>query len=562
MDVPIQIEEPSHESRHPPLKQFADLEQIYHMAPVGMAFVDRNLRYVRINEWLAAINGQPAADHIGRSLVEMVPSIGAAIEPLYRRVIETGKPILNMEIHGAMPATLEERDWLVNYYPVKSPDETVLGVGVVVLDITDRKQAEEALRLQSERLQLLSEIDRAILAAKSSTEIADVVLKKIRRLIPARRASIILIDYDRNETVGFALDVDGDSNLTAGRRYPLSQEALPLFSSNQIELYDDLRELTNPPTAIAQLREEGIRTLLSAPLLVQGQPQGRLHLSSNLPHAFTPAHLEIAGQVANQLAIALQQNQLYEQSLLHAVELEQRVAERTAQLEAANKELEAFAYSVSHDLRAPLRAIDGFTRILMEDYASSLDAEGWRVCTVVRDETQRMGQLIDNLLAFSRLSRTQMQVAPIDMQALAQAVFHELTAPTDQARIDFRMTSLPPALGDLTLVRQVWVNLLANALKFSSRRDRAVIEVDYREAAGENTYLVRDNGAGFDMRYSDKLFGVFQRLHSEREFEGTGVGLAIVQRAVHRHGGRVWAEGEPDNGATLYFTLPGKRMSG
>jgi two-component system sensor kinase len=194
----------------------------------------------------------------------------------------------------------------------------------------------------------------------------------------------------------------------------------------------------------------------------------------------------------------------------------------------------------------------------MEDYAPSLDAEGRRVCTIVRDETQRMGQLIDNLLDFSRLSRAQIQVSSIDMQALAHAVFQELTAPIDHARIEFRMSSLPPALADLTLVRQVWVNLLANAIKFSSKRERAIIEVDGRQAAGENIYLVRDNGAGFDMRYSDKLFGVFQRLHSEREFEGNGVGLAIVQRAIHRHGGRVWAEGEPDHGATLYFTLPGK----
>jgi light-regulated signal transduction histidine kinase (bacteriophytochrome) len=241
-------------------------------------------------------------------------------------------------------------------------------------------------------------------------------------------------------------------------------------------------------------------------------------------------------------------------------ELEQRVIERTAQLEAANKELEAFAYSVSHDLRAPLRAIDGFTRILLEDYESSLDAEGMRVCNVVRDEAHRMGELIDSLLTLSRLGRAEMQTAQINMMVLANSVFQELTLPEDRARIDFQITSLPSTRGDVALMRQVWINLLANAIKFSAKREQARIEIGARQNNGETIYYVRDNGAGFDMRYADKLFGVFQRLHSEKEFEGTGVGLAIVQRIIRRHGGHVWAEGAVDQGATFYFALPLKRV--
>ncbi len=236
-------------------------------------------------------------------------------------------------------------------------------------------------------------------------------------------------------------------------------------------------------------------------------------------------------------------------------ELERRVVERTAQLEVALKELEAFSYSVSHDLRAPLRAIDGFTRILVEDYEPFLDAEGKRVCAVISDNTRRMSQLIDDLLALSRLSRADMRPMPIDMRALAETAFAQLTAPESRERIDFRLEALSPAVGDPALIGQVWVNLLSNALKFSSRRERAVVEVGCQEGEGETVYFVRDNGAGFDMRYAEKLFGVFQRLHSEREFEGTGVGLAIVQRMIHRHGGRIWAESAPDLGATFYFTL-------
>jgi PAS domain S-box-containing protein len=238
------------------------------------------------------------------------------------------------------------------------------------------------------------------------------------------------------------------------------------------------------------------------------------------------------------------------------VELEQRVVDRTAQLEAANRELEAFAYSVSHDLRAPARAVDSFAGILAEDYGSRLDAEGLRLCGVVRSEAQRMGRLIDDLLMFSRLGRTAMERGPVDMTALAGEVFDELIGSQDRTRITFHLDPLPPSEGDRALLRQVWVNLLANALKFSGRKPVAVIHVRGHADGDELVYTVTDNGAGFDMAYKGKLFGVFQRLHTDYEFSGTGVGLAIVQRIVHRHGGRVWAEGEVRHGAVFGFTLP------
>ncbi len=236
--------------------------------------------------------------------------------------------------------------------------------------------------------------------------------------------------------------------------------------------------------------------------------------------------------------------------------LEERVIERTAQLRAANKELEAFSYSVSHDLRAPLRAISGYARILMEDYASALDAEGQRVCDVITSEAQRMGKLIDDLLSFSRLSRKEMQTTRVDMKALAFSVYGELTREEQRTQIDFSVGKLPPAFGDPALLHQVWVNLISNAIKFTAKKERAVIEISTKRSDKELVYCIRDNGAGFDIQYVDKLFGVFQRLHSEDEFEGTGVGLAIVQRIVQRHGGRVWAEGEAGKGATFYFALP------
>jgi PAS domain S-box-containing protein len=243
-------------------------------------------------------------------------------------------------------------------------------------------------------------------------------------------------------------------------------------------------------------------------------------------------------------------------------DLEQRVQRRTAQLEAANKELEAFGFSVSHDLRAPLRAIDGFTSILEEDYGPLLDEEGRRLCGIVRQSTRQMNQLIDDLLALSRLTRAEMEFLTNDMRSMVESVFQELTVPETRGRIDFQVGSLPQATGDPILLRQVWTNLISNAIKFSSKRAQPRIEIGCRSLPEEDVFSIRDNGAGFDMRHAGRLFGVFQRLHSTAEFEGTGVGLAIVQRVIHRHGGRVWAEAEVNQGATFYFTLPKNKSVG
>ncbi|HZK14660.1 MAG TPA: ATP-binding protein, partial [Desulfobaccales bacterium] len=237
-------------------------------------------------------------------------------------------------------------------------------------------------------------------------------------------------------------------------------------------------------------------------------------------------------------------------------ELEQRVQRRTAQLEAANQELESFSYSVSHDLRAPLRAIDGFSRILLKDHADRLDAEGQRLLGIIRANTQQMGQLIDDLLAFSRLGRREVKAADLDMETLVRNVVGELQNTLRDRTVKWDLKPLPATRADRALMHQVWVNLLGNALKFTRRKEPASIEVGCRPAGDEDIYYVKDNGVGFDMQFAHKLFGVFQRLHRYEEFEGTGVGLALVQRIVQRHGGRVWAEGQLNGGACFYFSLP------
>lgn len=225
-------------------------------------------------------------------------------------------------------------------------------------------------------------------------------------------------------------------------------------------------------------------------------------------------------------------------------------------LEVSNKELEAFSYSVSHDLRAPLRAIDGYSRIVIEDYASKLDAEGVRLLNVIRESSQKMDTLIADLLSLSRVTRSEMKVVPVDMAALASSVFSELSVDDRCNNVMFTVADIPAAHADLTLIRQVWVNLIDNALKYSSTKPSRTIEVGSTEHPEELVYFIKDNGVGFSPAYKDKLFETFHRLHSDTEFEGTGVGLSVVRRIVTRHGGRVWADGVENEGATFWFTLP------
>lgn len=236
--------------------------------------------------------------------------------------------------------------------------------------------------------------------------------------------------------------------------------------------------------------------------------------------------------------------------------LEERVTQRTQELREAIRDLESFSYSVSHDLRSPLRSIDGFANVLLEDYSEVLDDEGRRLLGIIVRNAQRMGQLIDDLLEFSRMGRRPLARTTTDVRGVAGAILQELRESHPERAVDIALADLPSAQADSSMLRQVLVNLISNAWKFTRKAERARIEVAATDEGSHFRYWVKDNGAGFDMQYADKLFGVFQRLHRQDEFEGTGVGLAICHKIVTRHGGTIWAEAAPGEGATFHFTLP------
>jgi PAS domain S-box-containing protein len=241
-------------------------------------------------------------------------------------------------------------------------------------------------------------------------------------------------------------------------------------------------------------------------------------------------------------------------------ELEQRVMERTRELEAVNKELEAFAYSISHDLRAPVRHIAGFTELLQKHSGPAPDDKSRHHISMILDAANRMGRLIDDLLAFSRIGRAERQNTTVDLSQIVKGVIAEFAPDTQQRKVVWRVGDLPQCYGDLAMLRLVFTNLVSNALKFTRTREQAEIEIDsLNHSPAEVVVFVKDNGVGFDMRYKDKLFGVFQRLHPQEAFDGTGIGLATVQRIIHRHGGKVWPESSVDHGATFYVSLPKAR---
>jgi len=412
----------------------------------------------------------------------------------------------------------------------------------------NRTEAEN--RRYAERLSILHEVDRGLITHQDLHEIAEAALRPLRELLDVPRAIVNLFDMSTGEVEWLAA-IGRQRMRIGGVRYPISLMGnLEGLRRGEPQLVDTTALEASPHRDA--LLASGVKLYMVVPMSVGAELIGALSFGGESGD-FPPERMAIAREVATQLAIAIHQARLRERIAGQSAELEARVQQRTAELEAVNKELEAFSYTVSHDLRAPLRAVDGFARIFEEDYGRYVDEEGRRLIGVIRDSSRRMGTLIDNLLAFSKLGRETLLPAPVDMTLLAAEAWVELAV--DRA-VKCTLPALPQARGDRMLLKQVWTNLLSNAVKYSARRDQPRIEVSGERAGAELVYCVADNGTGFDMKYYGKLFGVFQRLHADTEYPGNGVGLATVQRIVLRHGGRAWAESAPGAGARFFFSLP------
>ena len=409
-------------------------------------------------------------------------------------------------------------------------------------DITNRKVIAEALRESEELFRILFEqaSDGIIISDKSG------------RFLNINSVGSAMLGYSKEEISNYSIpDILTETDkmnlgnaLKKANTEQIIKKGMAFIRKDQSVFYADI--------VVKKLPDKKLQaTLHDVTDLKQNEAEIR-KLNEELERKIKTRTRELENR-SNELS----DNQ---KALLNLVEdLNEKSTElttRTEQLQLANKELEAFSYSVSHDLRAPLRAINGFVSILLEDYYSELNDEGKRICTIIQSNALKMGQLIDDLLSFSRLVRSDIKYSEIEMEKLANLVIADIQSHYPNLAIKFELKAIPKATGDTNMIRQVWINLISNAVKYSSLKEQIKIQIDATQNENELIYFIKDNGVGFDMKYSNKLFGVFQRLHNKKEFEGTGVGLAIVQRIIHRHNGRVWANSKIGQGATFYFSLP------
>jgi signal transduction histidine kinase/DNA-binding response OmpR family regulator len=423
-------------------------------------------------------------------------------------------------------------------------------------EIAERRRVGEALRRSAERLRVLRDIDRAILTAQSPKAIAQGALSHIHALIPCWRVGISLFDWQAHEGLVLASIGHDTPRLSAGTSISMEDyglQDLAILLTNQAYLVADVLTLTAPPVTVCALRDEGLRSYMRVPLTAQGALLGALNLWSDRPDTFTAEHVEIAREVADQLAIGIQQSRLHEQVQHHALELERRVAERTTELQEMNAELETFSYSVAHDLRAPLRSLHSFAQILLEGYSDVLDAEGRDYAQRIVAAARRLDALTHDLLTYSRLGRAAMVLESVNLEEVVEEVLTELEVEirnkTAHVTVD---RPLPPVLGHSTSLMEVVSNLLMNGLKFVAPDIRPQVRIWATERDEWVRLWIQDNGIGIAPEYHERIFGVFERLHGVDAYPGTGIGLAIVRKSMERMGGRVGVESALGQGSTFW----------
>jgi signal transduction histidine kinase len=449
-------------------------------------------------------------------------------------------------------------------------------VRILVSKISERSQAYHRFQTVQQSL-FLSDIGQNLLSTFDVDHLIDVIHQSLPQLgirscylavyldkdqVPSNMSRLLLaydgkerLNLDQGEILFPSINLIPKNIPLLDRRRAMA--VLPLFFQED-HLGFIILEIGARTGMIYENLRRQISSALKGALLLEERIQAERKLKAyqdHLEELVKERTLELLNTNEQlQLEIAERKQTETELAVLNE-ELEQRVLNRTSQLAATNKELEAFSYSVSHDLRTPLRAIAGYSAILLEDFAEDIPGEARHYLSRILNNSQQLDQLVRDLLTLSRLGRQELEMIEVDCRELALQVLNDLGVKELDWQVEFTIADLPQCFADPILLKQVFINLFENALKFTKKRETAKIQLGYQTEKGKDVFFVRDNGVGFDMKYAGKLFGVFQRLHSESEYEGTGVGLATVQRIIHRHGGKIWAESELDVGTTFYFTL-------
>lgn len=397
--------------------------------------------------------------------------------------------------------------------------------------------------MNDKSVEILVQAVQDLSLARSIQRVQEIVRNTARKLTGADGATFVL----RDNGYCYYADEDAISPLWKGQRFPMQAciSGWVMMNKKRVVIEDIYKDERIP---IEAYRPTFVKSLTMVPIRSM-DPIGAIGNYWADQHVPSEEEIKMLQSLADITAVTMENVKMYE-------ELEQRVKDRTLELEELNKELQSFTYSVSHDLHAPLRAINNYIHILHEDHSDQLNEEGAMVLDRVIFNVNDMRQLIDDLLSFFRMGKIELVKVPIAMKALVADVYQKIMAQEKGRNIQVKIAELPDAEGEETLIRQVWVNFISNAVKYTSKKEVAQIEIGFEDKGNQWVYFVKDNGAGFDMNYYHKLFGVFQRLHSKTEFEGTGVGLATAKKIISKHKGNIWAEAKPGEGATFYFSLP------
>ena len=532
----------------------------FEQAAVGLAHLAPDGRWLLVNQRLCAIVGYPRAELLKKTFQEITHP-----EDLDADLRQVGR-LLAGEIDTY---ELEKRYlrgdgavvWVnLTVSLVREPTGAAKYFISAVEDISARKRDEEALRRYAQRLRALHEADRAILQARSPAEIAGAALGSLSRAIPCRHLEVALFDPERRQAVVLAArDRDGGDERAEAGPIPLEDFGdLEGLRPGQAPIIVDDSRGPEPPRALGRrLLARGPRSLMRVPLVIQEQVIGTLDLAGCDPGALGPEQGQMARELADLLAIAIQQSRLHEQLARHAEQLEATVQRRTRELREAVAGLETFTYSASHDLRAPLRAVHGLTQALLEDYGERLDPTGQDYARRIVAAARRMDALIQDLLAYSRLSLADIRVQPLDLDAIVAEALTGLEAELRERRAEVVVERpLPPARGQRIILAQVLQNLLSNAIKFTEPGARPRVRVWAEPRDRWVRLWVEDNGIGIAPEHHERIFRIFERLHGGEAYPGTGVGLAIVQKGAERMGGRAGVESEPGRGSRFWIELP------
>ncbi|MDZ8025482.1 MAG: ATP-binding protein [Nostoc sp. DedQUE11] len=438
---------------------------------------------------------------------------------------------------------------------ITNGDEVIDGL---VEDITGRKRSEEALKRYATRLQTLQELDRSILGAISPKGIAEAALAATYPLLPCQLMDVTLFDWEQQQATVLAVESSDRIGCAIGETFSLHDFGnIDNLQQNQVMMIENLAEHPRPYRVQQQLFDQGIRLIMNVPVIAQQQLIGSLNVGVTQPWSLTDEDVEIAREVANQLAIAIQQSRLREQLQRYTEQLEQLVHNRTQQLEEANSALEAFAYSISHDLQEPLRAIRGFATILLEDYDTVLNSGGQDLLYRIASNVERMDNLLIDLLEYSRLSRIDLPLQPINLNSLVKQVLTQLEVSLEEK--EAQVTIAEPLLeivGNYRTVEQIITNLITNAIKFVAPGIQPQVRIWTEHCESCVRLWVEDNGIGISPQHWERIFGVFERLHSIEAYPGTGIGLAIVRKGIERMGGQVGMESEVSQGSRFWIELP------